>query len=71
MILWNEIKLGKGVGVLELPFMGNQIHPTLIWDDETVVLVDTGFPGQLHELRKAMDEAGFPFSKLTRVLITH
>lgn len=71
MILWNEIKLGKGVGVLELPFMGRQIHPTLIWDDETVVLVDTGFPGQLEEIRNAMDEAGIPLSKLSKVIITH
>ena len=23
------------------------IHPTLLWDDDSVVLVDTGFPGQL------------------------
>ena len=61
----------KGIKVLELPFMGRQIQPTLIWDDETVILVDTGFPGQLHELRKAMDEAGIPFSKLSKVIITH
>ncbi|SPF46956.1 Zn-dependent hydrolase, glyoxylase [Candidatus Desulfosporosinus infrequens] len=61
----------KGIKVLELPFMGRQIQPTLIWDDETVVLVDTGFPGQLHELRKAMDEAGISFSKLSKVIITH
>ena len=36
-----------------------------------MVLVDTGFPGQLHEIRKAMDEAGVPFSKLSKVIITH
>lgn len=71
MMLWNEIKIAKGIEVLALPFMGNQIRPTLIWDDETVVLVDTGFPGQLHEIRNAMDEAGIPFSKLSKVIITH
>lgn len=70
-MLWNEIKIAKGIEVLALPFMGNQIHPTLIWDDEPVVLVDTGFPGQLHEIRNAMDEAGIPFSKLSKVIITH
>ena len=38
-MLWNEIKIAKGIEVLALPFMGNQIRPTLIWDDETVVLM--------------------------------
>lgn len=67
----NETKLAKGLKVLELPFMGRQIHPTLIWDNETVVLVDTGFSGQLQEIRHAMDETGIPFSKLSKVIITH
>lgn len=66
-----EIQKFEGLKVLELPFMGRQIHPTLIWDNETVVLVDTGFPGQLEEIRHAMDEAGIPFSKLSKVIITH
>jgi len=51
--------------------MGRQINATLIWDNETVVLVDAGFPGQLSEIRRAMDEAGIPFSKLSKVIITH
>ncbi|MDR3667074.1 MAG: MBL fold metallo-hydrolase [Ignavibacteriaceae bacterium] len=67
----NGIGISKGLKVLEIPYMGRQIHPTLIWDDEIVVLVDAGFPGQLHELRKAMDEAGIPLSKLSKVFITH
>ena len=63
--------IAKGIKVLELPFMGRQIHPILIWDDETVVLVDTGFPDQFHEFRNAMDQAGIPFSNLSKVIITH
>ena len=38
------MRLANGVEVLELPmqsFMGRSIiHPTLIWDEDTVVLVD-------------------------------
>ena len=70
-MLSNEPKIAKGIKELVLSFMGRQIHPTLIWDNETVVLVDTGFPGQLQEIRNAMDEAGIPFSKLSKVIITH
>lgn len=71
MMFWNDVKIAKGLEVLKLPFMGNQIHPTLIWDDGTVILVDTGFSGQLDEIRKAMDKAGAPFVKLSKVIITH
>jgi len=67
----DAIKEAKGLKVLELPYMGRQIHPALIWDDETVVLVDSGFPGQLDEIHNAMDEAGIPLSKLCKVIITH
>jgi glyoxylase-like metal-dependent hydrolase (beta-lactamase superfamily II) len=69
------MRLGDGVEVLELPmqsFMGRTvIHPTLIWDDDTVVLVDAGFPGQLQQIREAMGSAGVPFDRLDKVIITH
>ncbi|HWQ40759.1 MAG TPA: MBL fold metallo-hydrolase [Desulfosporosinus sp.] len=73
--LWNEMNIAKGVEALELPMnvMGTQsiIHPTLIWDDETVILVDAGIPSQLPEIRKVMDRVGAPFSKLNIVILTH
>ena len=67
----NEPTISKGLQVLELSFMGRKINPTLIWDNETVVLIDTGFPEQLQEIRSAMDDVGIPFSKLSKVIITH
>jgi glyoxylase-like metal-dependent hydrolase (beta-lactamase superfamily II) len=67
----DKIKFSKGFKALELPYMDRKIYPTLIWDEENVVLVDTGFPGQLQEIRKAMDDADIPFSKLSKVIITH
>lgn len=51
--------------------MTNTIHPTLIWDDEDVVLIDTGYPGQLNEFRNCIDQVGVPFEKLNKILITH
>lgn len=69
------MKLDNGVEVLELPMQGfggrSIIHPTLIWDGDTVVLVDAGFPGQLQQIREAMDKAGVPFDSLDKVIITH
>jgi glyoxylase-like metal-dependent hydrolase (beta-lactamase superfamily II) len=47
------------------------IYPTLIVDGETVVLVDSGYPGQLAPLQEAMRQEGVPFEQLKRVILTH
>jgi glyoxylase-like metal-dependent hydrolase (beta-lactamase superfamily II) len=47
------------------------IHPILLWDEDEVILVDTGIPNQLGKIREAMDNAGVPFHKLTKVILTH
>ncbi|TGE33295.1 MBL fold metallo-hydrolase [Desulfosporosinus sp. Sb-LF] len=69
------MNIAKGVETLELTMniMGDQsiIHPTLIWDDETIILLDAGMPSQLPEIRKVMDQVGAPFSKLNKVILTH
>lgn len=69
------MKIAQGIEALELTsnVMSRQsvIYPTLIWDDETVVLIDAGFPGLLPAIREAMSGAGVPFEKLGKVLITH
>lgn len=65
------MKIAKGVDSLELTGNQGNIHPTLIWDEDEVILVDAGYPGQLEEIRTAMHEAGVPFSKLTKIIITH
>jgi glyoxylase-like metal-dependent hydrolase (beta-lactamase superfamily II) len=69
------MRLADGVEMLELPirsFTGqNIIHPTLTWDDDTVVLVDAGFPGQLQQIRDAIARAGVSFDRLDKVIVTH
>lgn len=47
------------------------IHPTLIWDDEDVILIDTGVPCQLEVIRAEMENLGIPFSRLTKIILTH
>jgi len=67
--------LGR-VDMLELPanLMAegpNTIHPTLIWDNNTVILVDTGYPGQLQNICKEMTQLGVSFDRLDKIIITH
>ncbi|MGC0405180.1 glyoxylase-like metal-dependent hydrolase (beta-lactamase superfamily II) [Streptomyces sp. SAI-126] len=69
------MKVADGVAVLELPMkvMGfdTVIHPTVVWDDEDVVLIDTGLPGSLPYLTEGMDEAGVPLARVDKVVLTH
>ncbi|GGE55452.1 hydrolase [Pullulanibacillus camelliae] len=69
------MKLAKGVEMLELSMnMGGHamaIHPTVIWDDDNVILIDTGMPGQVEAIREAMNQAGIPFEKLNKIILTH
>lgn len=61
--------------MLEVPMnlMGREstIYPTLIWDDETVILVDAGVKNSLPGIKEAMEKAGVPFERLNKIVVTH
>ncbi|MEK5422885.1 MBL fold metallo-hydrolase [Viridibacillus sp. FSL R5-0477] len=61
----------KGVEMLHLEFNGIIIHPTLLWNQEMAVLIDTGFPGQIEDIRVAMEKVGISFDKLKVIILTH
>lgn len=65
------MEVSKGVEILELEFNGIIIHPTLLWDQEMAVLIDTGFPGQFEDLHVVMEKVGVSFDKLKVVILTH
>jgi glyoxylase-like metal-dependent hydrolase (beta-lactamase superfamily II) len=69
------MQVAKGLEMLEITanLMGRQmtIHPALIWDEDTVILVDAGFPGQFPQFREAMEKAGVPSENLAKVVLTH
>jgi len=68
-----KVKNGVETFALTMKFMGDeaQIYPTIIWDNDNVILVDTGNPCQLEGIRLAMAKAGVPFAKLNKIIITH
>ncbi|WCK56883.1 MBL fold metallo-hydrolase [Aneurinibacillus sp. Ricciae_BoGa-3] len=69
------MRVANGVEMLELEaeaFGGRStLCPTLIWDNQMAILVDTGMPGGLEQIRSAMEKAGIPFGKLQAVILTH
>lgn len=69
------MEISNGVKMIELQieaFGGRQeLNPTLIWDADCAVLIDTGTPGNLEQIRTAMNSAGIPFEKLKVIILTH
>lgn len=69
------MKIADGVEMLEISsnVMGRKsdINPILIYDKGIVILVDTGYPGQLPQIRQAIEDAGVPFDKVSMVILTH
>jgi len=67
--------IAKGIEMLEISvqIMGGSdtIYPTLLWDEDIAVLVDTGYPGLLENFKAAFKEASVHWSKLHTVVITH
>ncbi|AZV57391.1 MBL fold metallo-hydrolase [Clostridium sp. AWRP] len=69
------MKIENGIYMLEIPTnimeMPIDINPTVIWDKDSLALIDTGCPGQLQQIHEAFDKEGIPFSKLNMVILTH
>jgi glyoxylase-like metal-dependent hydrolase (beta-lactamase superfamily II) len=69
------VKIADGIEMIEIPMnlMGREstICPTLIWDEDTVILVDAGIMGNLPVIKKAVENAGVPFERLDKIIVTH
>jgi glyoxylase-like metal-dependent hydrolase (beta-lactamase superfamily II) len=65
------MKIAQGLAMLELNINGFILNPTLVWDDESAILIDTGMPGQYEQIKSAMMEVGVPYEKLTSIILTH
>jgi len=64
------MKIAEGVEMLELSMkLGGRestIFPTLIWDDNHMILVDAGLPGQLKKIQDEISKAGLILIKSTK-----
>ena len=68
------MKIADNLEMLELPMkvmeMERIVYPTLMWDEDNVILVDTGIPSNLVIIKKQMEAAGVPFARLTKIVAT-
>lgn len=47
------------------------IYPTLIVHNDSLILIDTGFPGVLDQICEEIEKEGLEFSKLDTIIFTH
>ncbi|TMV44996.1 MBL fold metallo-hydrolase [Paenibacillus mesophilus] len=69
------MQIANGIAVLPISaiMMGRTetIYPALLWDSQTMVLIDTGYPGQADKFRDQFAVAGPAGRKLGQIIITH
>jgi glyoxylase-like metal-dependent hydrolase (beta-lactamase superfamily II) len=67
------MKIDEGIGFIELHDVINEVpmvfRPTVLWDNQDVILIDTGYPGQFEAIRKTIEK--LPNGRLTKIIITH
>lgn len=69
------MKIENGIYMLEIlsDTMGTPtiIYPTLILNNDSLILIDTGFPGLFNQIYGAIEKEGLQFSKLNTIIFTH
>jgi len=65
------MKITDNIAMLELAGPNGTIYPTLAWDENSLVLIDSGFPGQTDTLVSAIAAEGFRAEGITHIIITH
>jgi glyoxylase-like metal-dependent hydrolase (beta-lactamase superfamily II) len=66
------MKISNNLAMLELKMKDQgAIYPTLLWDDENLVIVDTGLPMQMDLIKEAVLKEGFSVSKINKIILTH
>ncbi|MEH7252387.1 MBL fold metallo-hydrolase [Neobacillus niacini] len=67
------MQVDEGIGIIELQSVVNNhemvFRPTVIWDDKDVILIDTGYPGQLDAICANLEKLAK--GRLTKIIITH
>ncbi len=69
------MKIADNVQMLEISMnmlgVQSKIYPTLIWDENNMILVDTGMPNTVDMIKDEITKAGLSFDKINQIIITH
>ncbi|WP_195693903.1 MBL fold metallo-hydrolase [Priestia megaterium] len=69
------MRISAGVEMLQLTARAFDqdiiLNPTLVWNNDEAVLIDTGMPGQTDQLKEALSELNISIEQLKAILLTH
>ncbi|MDU9690748.1 MBL fold metallo-hydrolase [Priestia aryabhattai] len=69
------MRISEGAEMIQLTARAfNQditLNPTLVWNNEEVILIDTGMPGQIDQLKEALNKLNMSIKQLKVILLTH
>jgi len=69
------MEIAENVEMLEISMdmfgVESKIFPTLIWDDDNMILFDAGLPGSTKTIHNEINKAGLSFDKINKIVITH
>lgn len=69
------MKIAEGIGMLQIKMnsMGREsiIYPTVIWDDDSALLIDAGLPNSMSDMKLEVENEGVPFEMIETLIITH
>jgi Zn-dependent hydrolases, including glyoxylases len=65
------MRITKNIEMLELKVQGLTIYPILLWDENDVVLIDAGYPGQFETIRAEITKCGLAPEQITKLILTH
>ncbi len=68
------MKLNDNIYLLELESMelSNQpIYPVVLTNENDMILVDTGYPGQIDKIKESFKDNNLDFNKLKSIILTH
>ncbi|WP_239618104.1 MBL fold metallo-hydrolase [Cohnella mopanensis] len=68
------MRIAQGIEMLELIASSGAAtyHPSVLFDDASIVLIDTGLPGSFDIIMKLLQEAELPVdAKLNAIVLTH
>lgn len=69
------MRISEGVEMIQLTARAfNQditLNPTLVWNNEEVILIDTGMPDQIDQVKEALNKLNMSIEQLKVILLTH
>lgn len=69
------MKIADGIAVLELSMnltgRESKCYPTLIWNNDSALLIDAGIPDSMDDISREMERVGVPFERIDTIIITH